>query len=141
MKIYLAAPSECQDDMRHLRDVLVGLGHTITADWLDEDNLRGPLTYQMANRDIQNIHNSDAVIVYNPKEFHNAGTGGRHSELAFAIAANKMVILFGEPSQVFHEHLSVSRAKTIDDVVFVVTLMQSALNSARAFCLPSSSLS
>lgn len=114
MTIYLAAPFEHLLTMRTLRESLVADGVAVNSRWLSEtpeENMAvlssSPTAKELgrvyALRDLEDIDAADVVVVYNPVAFKNAGTGGRHVELGYAIGRHKTVILYnGYPSNVFH---------------------------------------
>ena len=110
MKIYLASPFEKQPFMRVVRGHLQERGYEVTADWLDEKTETGQ-DAALAQRDIAAIQAADVVVVYNPQEFRYSGTGGRHVELGIALMLDKVVVLLGERSNVFH-HLVLHRVET-----------------------------
>lgn len=108
MIIYIAAPYEHQAFCRELRSFLQSYGFEVGSRWLEEtaskaNELQEPALRDMAWRDIADVQHCDILLVYNPPDFHNAGTGGRHTELGFALQSGKVVILFGEKSQIFHQ--------------------------------------
>jgi len=109
-KIYLAAQYARNPEMRGYRDILEGLGYTVTSRWIDqhdgalEEALGEPeLTAEphrgtpFALKDLEDIAAADTVI-----NFTGAGRGGRHVELGIAIASGKSLILVGRREHVFH---------------------------------------
>lgn len=111
--IYLAADFSRQEEMGRYRDILEGLGHTITSSWLDNlDKTEGvgingiPITNEnlaclanYANIDISDIRNSDIVILFTTGKLTR---GGRQTEFGIARAWQKQLVIVGPREHVFH---------------------------------------
>jgi nucleoside 2-deoxyribosyltransferase len=130
--LYLAAPYQTMFYMRHLRDALQTRGWEVNAHWLDEDPEKFGLKSEYAIRDMREISEADAVIVYNPYAYERSGSGGRHVELGLALAQKKLVIVFGRPSNVFHLAPGVRLATSIEHIFTI-------LEEHRTCFMPSSS--
>jgi nucleoside 2-deoxyribosyltransferase len=110
VKIYVAAPFQMRNDAIKVMHWLVSHGHTVTSRWLvdieDPSDLSKQADY--ANKCMTAIINSDVILALNTPEWANAGTGGRHIELGYALALGKQIVLLGVRSNVFH-HLECVR--------------------------------
>jgi nucleoside 2-deoxyribosyltransferase len=91
MKYYIATRLENHVQHNALRDLLNGMGHSITYDW----TLHGPVwkrgietIRQVAANEENGIHDADVVFVLLP------GGRGTHVELGMAIAVNTSVIIW-----------------------------------------------
>lgn len=113
MRVYIAADSHLQAEVRELRDQLEALGIVVTSTWIDakleafhpatEEELR-----QAAEKNFSDINRAVFLIVYNPVIRQKAGTGGRHVELGYALARFKKVLYVGEKLEnVFHRAIGV----------------------------------
>lgn len=111
MKVYVAAPYPQAETARHLRDEVVALGHVCTARWLDEPSV---LNAEWALNDLADLDRADLVILLNDPEWADRGTGGRHTELGYALARLMPVVLVGERTQIFHYHPAVRIVADID---------------------------
>jgi nucleoside 2-deoxyribosyltransferase len=104
MKIYLAADIKLQAKCKAIRKELADIGIEVNSRWLDED-LENP-TYPMldcANRDIQDITETDHFVLYNPLSHQKQGTGGRHFETGYAYHLGKPILCVAEqPESIFH---------------------------------------
>ena len=120
MRVYLAARYEEHPKMRVWRDVLASNGIVVTSRWINgghdirEDANHDEQRRRFAEEDLADIDEADALVAWNPKEHHRSGRGGRHVELGYAIAKGKMVILVGEPENVFHWHPAVATLRSTD---------------------------
>lgn len=128
IQVYIAAPFELQHIGKDLRELLESTGNFIvTSRWLEEEPFdpTGPSDDEarlMAERDLEDIGNSNAVIALNPEEFRRTGTGGRHVELGYVLGYNVLckdltgrfvpVWILGVRTNVFHYLPDVQRADT-----------------------------
>jgi hypothetical protein len=99
MDIYIAAPYPIRDRAVALMQRLEAEGFGVTSTWLREDD---ELADKYAQLDLDDIGRSDALVLMNPDEWKNAGTGGRHVEMGFALGLNRHVVVVGERSNIFH---------------------------------------
>ena len=107
MKLYLAAPSHLQEDMKLLRKGLNAHRITVTSRWIDLDFSLVPEEEYGAHAqwDFDDIDDAHFVILYNPKAVHKTGTGGRHVETGYALAKGIPIVYIGEVDEnVFHHH-------------------------------------
>lgn len=112
MKIYLAASWPRRDEARHIATRLKAVGHTLTADWWNDEDISGgyangvaTMPSERAARDLQAVRDADAVVCLTGDTLTK---GGRHSEVGAALALGKRVFLIGPKEQVFHQHPLVS---------------------------------
>lgn len=101
MKIYTAATFAEQARIRHNKETLLQLGHTITSTWLEESLFVRPdgmleetFERKMAMKDLQEVTMADCFIldVENPSK-----TAGKMVETGFALAKHKLVYVVGTP--------------------------------------------
>lgn len=113
MKIYLAARYSRNPEMQGVRDVLQGLGHTVTSRWIDchagkyltsftPEHLNNDPQYcsKLAQHDLEDLTAADTVISFTDST--GGGKGGRHVEFGYALALGKRVIVVGPRENVFH---------------------------------------
>lgn len=120
IKIYLAGPSELQLEMKEHRYQLEQKGATIVSTWIDLENLNSEDPIELAGNalnDLLEIRACDIFILFNPAEWANRGTGGRHVEFGFAMLLMKKLIIVGDKSNVYHHFDRISVEHTIDDVI------------------------
>lgn len=122
MKVYLAAPYAARADMALEAMVLQAHGHIITSRWIWATHPIEPgtvdaapahsdyhLRYQTA-QDLEDIDGADAVILFTSSwtmetynlHRHQTISGGRHVEVGYALAKKKLVIVLGDPENIFH---------------------------------------
>lgn len=106
-KIYISAPFELQSHGRILRAHLQSHGFEVTSRWLEEKTDDNVTQQEMADRDIDDIVQSDALLLINPEDWKYKGTGGRHVEVGVVIAMNNEsrsmpIFIYGVRSNVFH---------------------------------------
>ena len=105
MKIYIAAPYPIREHAVSVMGLLESYGHSVTSRWLKAPD---ELNDSYAREDLADVEAADMLLALNPPEFENAGTGGRHVELGFALypiimlGQLKRVALIGNPSNIFH---------------------------------------
>lgn len=87
---------------------LEAVGHIVTSRWVKTpDDVSG-------QDDLTDIDICDLLLAYNPPEFENAGTGGRHVEFGYAIAQQKLIALIGNRSNIFHYLSEVEVYETLE---------------------------
>jgi nucleoside 2-deoxyribosyltransferase len=123
MRVYIAAPYPVREDAQRLMSYLEHHGIEVTSGWLREED---SISHEHAARDLADIDDADALVVLNPEAFHNAGTGGRHVELGYAIAKGKRIILLGERTNMFHALDSIQQVKRFRDVIEVLGVLDAA---------------
>jgi hypothetical protein len=99
VKIYIAAPYPIRDLAIELMHHVEGLGHKVTSRWLKSPD---ELTDEHARKDLEDVDAADLLLFWQPKEWCEKGTGGRHVEFGYALARNKVIILVGYRSNIFH---------------------------------------
>lgn len=114
MKIYLAAPYQEMALMVEWEKVIKAEGHTSTAKWIHGGETNELMTRAgAAQMDLDDIDRSDAVISKTLAMGTMFSSGGRHVELGYAIARNKLVVIIHEIENVFHYLPQVVRCATI----------------------------
>lgn len=103
--VYIAAPYPTRNDAIKAMDLLERAGHVVTSRWLKAPD---ELTDEHARKDLEDVAAADVLLALNPADYENAGTGGRHVELGYALALGKKIALIGNRSNIFH-HLNVVR--------------------------------
>lgn len=110
MKVYLASPYQMQPEMKQIRNDLADMGYIVTARWIDvqatdHNHISEEERARWAQEDLADIDAADYFIVFNVEAWHGRGTGGRHVELGYAIARNKIIIYVGQTKEnLFHWH-------------------------------------
>lgn len=116
MRVYIAADSHLQNDVKALRDELVKLGVEVTSRWIDAKlEAFNPVTEEelrtAAENNFSDIERAVFLIAYNPERRHKSGTGGRHVEMGYALARHKYILYVGERLEnVFHRSVGVKWA-------------------------------
>lgn len=144
MKIYLAGPFRCKNELKPYADKIRKLGHEIVSTWLEsgedwtqEDN-DGEF---YANKDLQEIKECEVFVLYNPpneevvtrlafalqvydktplKVLRNSGvTGGKDVEFGYALALGKRVIGISEsgPVNVFQKFSKVKMYYSLEELL------------------------
>lgn len=120
MDIYIAAASEERQAAKEMKARIEAAGYTVTSRWIELENFSSADTkYLMswAENDLLDVFKADMVVLLNPAEFKNKGTGGRHVEVGYALAYGKPVILCGEKSNIFHWHPNVHHLRYPNDII------------------------
>lgn len=117
MRVYIAAPYTCKPRATQVRDQLVAAGHHSTSRWLDAPS---DLNAAWACADLDDVRDAEVLVALNEPEYHTQGTGGRHTELGFALAWDKRIYLVGERSQIFHYHPNVRQIASVEELVRVL---------------------
>lgn len=99
MKIYISAPYPTRDDAIKVMHHLESLGHEVTSRWLKAPD---ELSDAYAREDLADVARADLLLALNGPEWANAGTGGRHVELGYALCMGKQVVLVGARTNIFH---------------------------------------
>ena len=108
MKFYLAASFTIKNELREYAKELRKLGHECTSRWLME---RADPNIQMspeddyrknAERDVEDIFNSDAFVLFtvDPREFIKRG--GKHFEAGYAFGLRKPIHVIGPNENIFY---------------------------------------
>lgn len=123
---YLAARYSRHDEMQGVRDVLEGLGHSVTSRWIDcHTDIEGDHTSSfsvetlndptklgdcryVAIHDLIDIDRADVLL-----SFSGGGRkGGRHVEVGYALGRGKPVIVIGDRENVFHTLAAVTHYRS-----------------------------
>ena len=116
MKIYVAAPYAARPMVAEFLGQIAAAGHEPICRWADgthpvgqagnasEATLDERITW--GEDDLEDIDRSHAVIVFTAEAAgippEQATSGGRHIETGYAIGKGKLVILVGQPENIFH---------------------------------------
>lgn len=104
MKIYLAAASYRQKEIRNNHRKLERRGYEVVSSWVFMKSLGDVAKFpREAKRDLTQVDEADLVITFteDPK-IKKYTTGGRHIETGYAIAKNKKILIVGPRENVFH---------------------------------------
>lgn len=112
--VYIAAPMQMRDEAAAVREELKERGIDCTSHWIDGQM---PTDVEAARRDFNDILNADAIAFLNPKSWSTSGTGGRHTEVSFALALRIPIFLVGRPSNVFHTLPEVTVLATTSELI------------------------
>ena len=110
MKIYIATAYELRDHAISVMHHLEALGHEVTSGWLHG---HVGMDDEHARRDLADVLAADLLLLLNPADYAEKGTGGRHVEVGYALALNIPVVIVGVRSNIFH-HLD--RVRVIGSV-------------------------
>jgi nucleoside 2-deoxyribosyltransferase len=113
-RCYITAPYPIRADAKAAMLVLADAGIGCTARWITQDD-SAQLSHAWAQADLDDVRAADVLVALNPPEFANAGTGGRHVELGYALALGKALYLVGERTNIFHYHHTVTVCGTLDE--------------------------
>lgn len=109
-RAYLAASWGRRAELCGYREALWGQNIHVTSRWIDEagdglppGNMRCLVA---AQRDLQDIREADFVLFFTDPPGQSTSRGGRHTELGYALALGKPVIVIGEPENIFQYGLA-----------------------------------
>jgi hypothetical protein len=146
LKVYLASRHEDRPDIIKVRKQLIKRGIHVTSRWLLEGGIlktnivenerEGSLHVQ--TNDIEDINESDIVIVFSPKKAFGNSTGGRHVEFGYTLGlinsgAKKTLILVGFRENVFHWNPQVVCARTNEDLYTFLDIYKAGRRFANKF--------
>lgn len=130
--VYLCARYSRRDELRGVREVLIGLGHKVTSRWLDtewnETEREGEVyssaapperRAEFAVKDMEDIADSCTLIAFTESP-RSGGRGGRHVEFGAALALGLRVIVVGPAENLFHHHPTIERFDNITQAYPVV---------------------
>ena len=133
MKIYLAASFSRQKEMRSVEDRLQKAGFKITSHWLDEpakkesSDARSRDLMRRAICDLHDIRDADILVRFTDPEVVMGdyqsmipgflGTGARHTEVGYAIAMGRPVVVVGGHQNVFDFLPNVTHVKNVEELV------------------------
>ena len=107
MKIYIAGSFNIAEEIHEHAHELELAGHTVTSVWFQphdpiekiwDSNFGGRIAEVMALRDLDGIERADLVII---KTSAPSLSGGYHSELGYALALKKRIVLIGPANNIF----------------------------------------
>lgn len=113
---YLAAPYQMRAAAQVAMQQFAARGFACTARWITQDDSAqiGP---EWAQADLADIDAAAAFVALGPEVWKNAGSGGRHVELGYALARGKLICLVGARTNLFHHHPAVTWCATVDDAI------------------------
>lgn len=114
LSLYIAAPWPLQWLARSVRRDLTAEGFSVLARWIDKAEEVD--ANDTARLDLDDITASDALVLVNPSAWAKRGTGGRHVETGYALAAGKPVYIFGARTNVFHHLTEVVVCQTVTEL-------------------------
>lgn len=114
MKVYIAAPYPCREMAIQQMQILETAGFEVTSTWLRHPDTENDA---YARLDLADVGRADVLVAINPPGYENAGTGGRHVELGYAIAHGKRIVLVGQRSNIFHQLSDIVHVATCDLVL------------------------
>jgi nucleoside 2-deoxyribosyltransferase len=118
VKIYLAAMYQWIDKMKTEREKYRAAGFEITADWIESDEVNQARSRnENAWLDLQGVREADTFVLYTLPVGTMFSSGGRMTELGYAIALNKRIILVGERENVFCHLDNIRVFSTTEDAV------------------------
>ncbi len=121
MRVYIAASFDSQVSSRILADAIDEEGHEIVSTWIhqtvENSNEDPENAGKFAMRDFHELRAADAVVV--ATDIPSSG-GGLHVETGLALAWNKLVILYGPRTNVFHWLPEVTKAPSIQAIVDIL---------------------
>ena len=118
-KVYIAAPFQLLKEAVQLRAQLAVVGIESTARWIDINVVQGASkSIELAQMDLDDIRASMAIVLINPPQFANKGTGGRHVEIGYALGiGHPFFFVLGVKSNIFHELPQALCCATLDELV------------------------
>jgi nucleoside 2-deoxyribosyltransferase len=116
-KVYIAAPYPIRISAIALKEHLERRGVTVTSRWLISDGVESD---EFAEEDLEDVRAADVLIAFNPPDWAQLGTGGRHVEFGYALALGKPIVLFGVRSNIFHHLSRVRLAADVEDLIAAV---------------------
>ena len=99
LRVYIAAPFPERDYAIAVMRACEARGFAVASRWLKGTD---ELDDVHARNDLADVAAADWLVALNPPGYENKGTGGRHTELGYALALGKPVALVGERSNIFH---------------------------------------
>lgn len=138
MKVYLAAMYQWIDKMKVEREKFLAAGFEITADWIESDEVNQARTRnENARLDLEGIENAEVFVLYTLPIGTMFSSGGRMTELGYAIAFNKRIIIVGERENVFCHLNDISEFSTTEDVIaHLLYLLQRKIEYANLMVAP-----
>jgi nucleoside 2-deoxyribosyltransferase len=124
MKVYLAAQFHWKEEIRIKKLALEARGVIVTSTWTDEiaapncslKDFSGDYHSEMALRDLREIDEADALILFTVDPDTLTRRGGRHVEFGYALGKGKVVAVVGPRENIFH-HLPILQFNTWEEAV------------------------
>lgn len=117
--VYLAARFEDQLQARKIRDALTAIGVRVVAGWLEQPKMESTRDHvRIGVECYKEVIDCQTFMLFNPKEAHRTGTGGRHVEFGIAFALGKNLVLIGERENSFHHAFVENVFPTIEAYLF-----------------------
>lgn len=108
MTFYLAAQYARRNELREYARKLRTLGHEVSSQWLRErgdlsgDLVESPAIYRdRAERDLNDIRMSEALIYFTEDPNVGIKRGGRHFEAGYAYGLGRQVFIVGPRENIF----------------------------------------
>lgn len=109
-KVYLAAQYRMKEELNDYANWLEDIGVEVTSSWLNEEedanvqlaDLSIGKKIEYAQRDLDDIDRSDAIILFTVEPTVCTFRGGRMHEFGYAAAKGKMLIICGPRENIFH---------------------------------------
>lgn len=110
MKVYIAARYGQKEEMKQVAALLRDKGIEITSSWLQEPHAAGTTMDMVsceelcsyAQRDLEDIEEADAVILFTVDPLIPTVRGGRHVETGYCICLKKPLFIVGPRENIFH---------------------------------------
>ena len=107
MKIYVASAFD-QRWIRAMEPVLVGQGWEVLSTWqwisdAEAAQMTAEQEGEWAIKNLEAVHHADIVLVF----AHGQSSGGMWTEMGFALAEGKPIIVVGETQNVFRHRVTV----------------------------------
>ena len=109
MKIYLAASFSRKNDLREYARELRASGHIVTSRWLrelskpDSDMLPDKSYKEYAFRDLEDIDDANAFVIFTVAPTELIKRGGKHFEAGYAYARGKQLFVIGPDENIFYQ--------------------------------------
>lgn len=114
MKTYLAAKYSRRKEMEEISKLIKPYGLDVIARWVFGDE-EGMSSTAICDMDLDDVEDSDCVIVFTHPRSEPQPGGGRFVEMGYAMAFNKYVVVIGPVENVFCEDKMVERYETLEE--------------------------
>lgn len=137
MKIYLAAMYQWMDRMKIEREKYRAAGFEITSDWIESDAVNQARSrHENATLDLDGVKRADVFVLYTLPIGTMFSSGGRMTELGYAIAKGKRIILVGERENVFCHLENILTFNTTVDAIWHLRMEQRNFEYANLMVAP-----
>lgn len=117
VRVYVAAPSVWRPRAQRLRDDLVVVGLDVVSTWFDRPPAVGVgAQKEQAAIDLKELAECEVLVLLCGYMGLSAYTGGRHFEAGFATASGKVILVVGEPDNLFYQLPAVVRVGWLSEV-------------------------